>query len=111
MTRSLILSAACIALLATAPRVEAHSWYEPACCFGDGMSGDCQPIPASSVEVIPGVGYRVTLRPGDHGDVTREHVFVVEFGKERASGDNEWHACLWPREDTLRCLYRPPMGM
>ncbi len=102
--KAIICSAALIASVSAAPAARPRA-------RGPASEAGCQPIPASSIEVIPGVGYRVTLRPGDHGDVTREHVFTVAFGRERASGDNEWHACLWPREDTLRCLYRPPMGM
>ena len=109
-------------LSAASSGATAHSapsgWrYDGTCCSAvtpDEHTGDCAPIPASAVEEVPG-GYVVTLRPGDHPLVTVEHRFEVPFnrpmtegGREpaiRPSGDERWHACLYPTEDTLRCLY------
>ena len=84
--------------------------YDAACCHGVGPTGDCQPIPTSTVKPIPG-GYQITLAPGDHHLVTRVHVFQIESSLVRKSTDGQFHACLYPTEDTLRCFYAPPMGM
>lgn len=84
--------------------------YDAYCCNGNRVNGDCEMIPASSVRVTPD-GYEVTLRPGDHRMVTVKHVFHKSYSETRVSTDNEYHACLFPDEHTLRCLYAPPMGM
>lgn len=83
--------------------------YDGACCNGNTMTGDCQPIPTKSVRAIPG-GYQITLSPGDHHMVTRVHVFQIEQAKVRWSTDGQFHACLWPNEDRLQCFYAPPQG-
>lgn len=82
--------------------------YHPSCCHGNAVNGDCQPIPDSAVRSIPG-GYQITLRPGDHTFVTKEHVFTKEARKTRRSTDGRYHACLYPNEDHLHCFYAPPM--
>jgi hypothetical protein len=114
-------AALALALMAASP-AGAHSspqgWrYGGTCCSSvepRSHQGDCAPIPDSAVEEIPG-GYRVTVRPGDHPLVTREHTWDVPFDRPmapgsaqpavRPSGDSNWHICLHPNEDTLRCLY------
>jgi len=79
------------------------------CCSGNAVNGDCQPIPLSSIKEIEG-GYQVTLSPGDHPMVTRVHVYQMEESKVRWTTDGEAYACLYPNEDSLRCLYLPPPG-
>ena len=86
-----------------------HSWYDGWCCNGNGTSGDCQPIPASSVKPVEG-GWQVTLRPGDHHMVTKMHTYFMPYSKARISQDDDYHACLFPDENTLRCLYVRPMA-
>ena len=79
------------------------------CCNGDSMHGDCQQIPDTAVEELSD-GYRITLRPGDHHMVMKEHVFFKKFGEVRWTNDGNFYACLYPDEDTLRCFYAPPSG-
>lgn len=79
--------------------------YSTFCCNGT----DCDQIPTESVKAISG-GYQVTLNVGDHHSVTRSHVFKIEQSKVKQSQDEFYHACMWPNEDTLRCLYVPHMG-
>jgi hypothetical protein len=94
-----------------------HGLYHKACCSPADVTtgeGDCDPIPASAVRTVPG-GFEVTLRPGDHPNVTREHTWFVTYEdlmvagskmtKVQLSKNEEWHVCLYPNEDTLRCLY------
>lgn len=83
--------------------------FDTWCCNGNGVTGDCQRIPASSVNPAVG-GYRITLRPGDHGMVTRPHVFDWPQSKVRLAPDGFYYACLYPTENTLRCFYAPTMG-
>lgn len=83
--------------------------YDASCCHAIGLRGDCQPIPNASVKPIPG-GYQITLGPGDHRLATRVHVFQIEESKTRRSTDGQYHACLYPTENDLRCFYAPPMG-
>lgn len=83
--------------------------YAPECCFGGGNLGDCAPIPPSAVRVLDD-GYEITLQVGDHHMVTKTHVFRKLFSEVRYSTDGEYHACLYPDENVLRCLYVPPMG-
>lgn len=83
--------------------------FDARCCRGNSITGDCQPIPASSVTPIDG-GLQITLAPGDHPLVTRVHVFQIEQGKVLPSTDGRYYACLWPSEDHLQCLYAPPTG-
>lgn len=81
--------------------------YDSWCCNGTRINGDCEPIPAESVRVVPG-GYQITLRPGDHHLVTTEHTFTKAQAETRPSTDGQYHACLYPTENTLRCFYAPP---
>jgi hypothetical protein len=37
--------------------------------------------------------------------VTRPHHFTLPQAKARRSRDAEYHLCLYPTEDTLRCFY------
>lgn len=111
MIRALLISA----LLITP--ASAHNWYASWCCNGDAHTGDCQEIPSEAVTPIEG-GWRVILRPGDHRKVTKTQVYFVPYKNEekyspkvRQSQDNQFHACLFPSEETLRCLYVPPMGV
>lgn len=79
--------------------------YDPWCC----NMKDCAPIPASAVSPGPN-GWRVTLRPGDHPLVRNQVSHLVPYGTERRAVDGRYHACLFPTEQTLRCIYIPPMG-
>jgi len=97
------------ASLATAHDAPSGWSYDPYCCNGDSHNGDCQMIPSKSVAVTPG-GYRVTLLPGDHRLVTHAHIFLLPMTKAMQSGDNDYHLCLFPNEDTPRCFYAPEMG-
>lgn len=89
--------------------VRAHEWYDPNCCNGNGMSGDCQAIPARAVKVVNG-GYEITLLPGDHRLVTKPHTWFRKVEESRISKDDDFHACLYPDENTLRCFYALPLG-
>lgn len=113
---------ALLALMLSATAAWSHSspqgWrYDGTCCSAvepSAHTGDCAPIPESAVRVVPG-GYQVTLRPGDHPLVTVEHTWFVPHDRPmhpastepavRPSGDSDWHACLYPNESVLRCLY------
>lgn len=86
-----------------------HDWYDAYCCQGTAKTGDCQAIPYSSVKIMSD-GYQVTLGPGDHRMVTRQHSFMKLYPEVRQSRDQDFHACLFPDENTLRCLYVPPFG-
>lgn len=103
------------ALLALLPSIAtAHDaptgWdYEAFCCNGNSHTGDCQMIPASSVQVTKG-GYRVTIGPGSHRLATKPHTFDFPQSKARQSQDGEYHLCLFPDEDTPRCFYAPDIG-
>lgn len=104
-----------IFLAVTTPKAKAHEamagWaYDPDCCNGNSTTGDCQQIPDTSVTEGPN-GFTVTLHPGDHRLVTRDHVWVVPLKSVRWDApDGHYHACLWPTEDTLRCFYAPPVS-
>lgn len=104
-----------------APLVKAHEShggmiYDAACCSGStggepsATRGDCQQIPASSVKAIGDGNIRIVLNPGDHHMVTRQQTFVIKQSETRRSTDGEWHVCLFPFEDVLRCTYMPDMG-
>lgn len=84
--------------------------YDTFCCNGNGQHGDCAPVPASSIKAVDG-GYEITLRPGDHPMITRPHIFFKAWPESRLSQDGNFHVCLWPSQDSLRCLYVPPVGM
>lgn len=101
-------------LVAYASCVQAHDshsgWrYEAFCCNGDNHTGDCQMIPSDSVKVITG-GYQLTLAPGDHRLVTKNHTFNFPQTNARRSQDSEYHLCLFPDENTPRCFYAPDMS-
>lgn len=86
----------------TAPSGMEYSAY---CCSGT----DCAPIPTKAVKAVSG-GYQVSVGPGDHPMLTRPHVFLVPYDKVKESTDGGMHACFFPNEDTLRCLYVPPQS-
>ncbi len=103
-----------VSMIAYSASVFAHDaqtgWkYEAFCCNGNNHTGDCQMIPEKSVRITQ-QGYQITLAPGDHRLVTRSHVFKLSGGMSRRSQDGEYHLCLYPNEDTLRCFYAPDMG-
>ncbi len=111
-----ILTGVSVAYLVCMPVVpaEAHEamsgWkYDGFCCNGDSHSGDCQMISTRNVKIIKG-GYEIILGPGDHRLITRRHDFVLPQSEARRSQDSEYHLCLYPNEDTLRCFYAPDMG-
>lgn len=83
--------------------------YDGFCCNGDSRTGDCQMIPARSVKIVKG-GFEITLKPGDHRLITRRHDFSLPQAQARRSKDEDYHLCLYPTEDTLRCFYAPDMS-
>lgn len=87
--------------------------YDAWCCSGSTggseHAGDCAPIPSKAVKPIKG-GYQVTLHAGDHHMITKDHVFFVPYQVVRQSGDDRYHSCFFPTEDTLRCFYAPPQS-
>lgn len=94
---------------------EAHSptgasWkYDGYCCNGDSQTGDCQMIPDKNVKIIQG-GYEIIIGPGDHRLITRKHDFKLPQSEARRSLDSQYHICLYPDENTLRCFYAPDMS-
>lgn len=90
---------------------EAHTGmkYDAWCCNGSNVTGDCQAIPSKRVRVIQG-SYQIELRPGDHRLVTAHHLYTIPQSEARRSEDGDYHICLYPTEDTLRCLYAPDMS-
>ncbi len=90
---------------------EAHSgWkYEAYCCNGNEHTGDCQMISTKNVRVTSN-GYEISLKAGEHRLVTKNHAFSVPQNQTRRSQDEEYHLCLYPNEDTLRCFYAPDMS-
>jgi hypothetical protein len=90
--------------LASAP-ASGHGWYDPFCCSGR----DCAPIPFSAVTITED-GYLVTLGPGDHIMVRSPVEHLAPYGEVRESRDDSFHACLFPDQSVLRCLYAPPFG-
>ncbi|AXV15964.1 hypothetical protein CYG48_09805 [Neorhizobium sp. SOG26] len=94
---------------------EAHSaggmaWkYDGFCCNGDNHTGDCQMISTRNVKVTEN-GYEIQLKPGDHRMITRPHRFTMKQSQARRSQDEEYHICLYPTEDNLRCFYAPDMS-
>ncbi len=105
---------AAIALSLSAGVAAAHDaptgWsYDAICCNGTAHTGDCQRIPHSAVKAEKG-GWRITLRPGEHRLATKPHTWTKAYGETRQSQDGDFHACLWPDEATLRCLYVPNLG-
>jgi hypothetical protein len=104
------LACVMVALASGAPAHDAPTgWrYDPYCCNGDGMSGDCQMIPWRAVRVVEG-GFLITIKPGDHREITRRHVFIVPQRKAMRSPDGAYHLCLFPNEDTPHSFYAPGM--
>ncbi|MBB6484202.1 hypothetical protein [Rhizobium lusitanum] len=105
---------ALVSLLLIAGPALAHDapsgWsYDPYCCNGDGETGDCEMIPSRTVTIIPG-GYRLTINPGDHHNVTRGHIFTLPQRRAMHSPDGAYHLCLFPDENTPRCFYAPDMS-
>ena len=103
-----------LVMIAYASAVQAHEahtgWsYEPFCCNGNTLIGDCQAIPTHSVTITPG-GYQLLLVPGDHRLITRSHIFRLKQSDARRSQDGSYHLCLFPDENTPRCFYAPDMG-
>lgn len=83
--------------------------YDGWCCNGNRHTGDCAPIPASAV-TYRGDGWVIHLGQGDHLKVTQPHEYFVPQGTERRSTDGEYHACLYPSENDIRCLFVPSQG-
>lgn len=83
--------------------------YEAFCCNGNEHTGDCQMISTKNVR-ITAQGYEISLKPGEHRLVTKRHEFSVRQSDARRSRDEEYHLCLYPNEDTLRCFYAPDMA-
>ncbi|TIX45804.1 MAG: hypothetical protein E5W81_21145 [Mesorhizobium sp.] len=89
----------------------ARGWpYPPACCKGNEVGGDCERIPGASVKIGPR-GFSVTLLPGDHHLVTRQHLFQIPYGDALPSGDHDFHICLHPSEEYMNCFFAPPDSM
>lgn len=83
----------------------AHSWYNPVCC----SDRDCAPVPFEAVEITDD-GYRVTLHAGDHVMVSSTVVHLVAYPDVLKSRDGNYHACLFPNQNVMRCFYAPPFG-
>ncbi|MDK1490379.1 hypothetical protein QN219_09945 [Sinorhizobium sp. 7-81] len=103
------------AFLGLLTHVEAHptasDWtYPPACCKGDHSTGDCQAIPGRDVSKGRH-GFTVVLHPGDHHLVTKKQRFLIPYGDEIPSGDNDYHICLHPTEEHMNCFFAPPDGV
>ena len=97
-----------VALIASVSAASAHSWYDADCC----NLQDCEPIARSTVTLIPGFGYEVTLRPGEHFKVTEGEPAVTRrftFEEARPSADADFHACVFGQR--ILCLYEPMGGM
>lgn len=120
MKRILPLFAALVACSAAyaheAHPVNAPTWkYDGFCCSGSTAgvpqenTGDCQKIDKHTVRAVQG-GWKITLEPGDHHMVTRPHTFTIPQSQVRRSLDDDFHLCLYPTEDTWRCLYQPDMS-
>lgn len=104
--RACIVLAVAFALLAIwVHPARGHEWYDPWCCSGK----DCERIASESVRPVDG-GYVVTVLPGQHPMVTKPHTFMVPADKTRTSLDGDYHICLFPTENDMRCFYVPPMG-
>jgi hypothetical protein len=102
MTRSFLIM---MLMLCGSVSAAAHSWYDPVCC----SERDCAPIPYEAVEITDD-GYLVTLRAGDHLMVSSTVVHVVAYADVLKSQDGEYHACLFPNQNVMRCFYAPPIG-
>lgn len=88
----------------------AGGWtYDPFCCNGNDHTGDCQMIPTKNVKIVKD-GYEIIIGPGDHRMITHSHDFRLQQSEARRSQDSDYHLCLYPNEDTLRCFYAPDMS-
>jgi hypothetical protein len=103
MKRLILALALTIAAPAGAHQSSKGMHYDSWCCNG----GDCDEIPGEAVKA-EGSYFVITLNPGDHPLVTKTHTYEIHMLKVRPSKDGLHHACLWPTEETLRCLYKPP---
>jgi len=84
---------------------ETGQTFSTFCCNGR----DCQEIPRSSVAIDPETNLvHVTLNVGDHPMVTKPHQFTFKYAEVKWTIDGLYYACLYPDENTLRCLYLPP---
>lgn len=110
MRTYLILAAIVSSTAASAHDAPSGMTYSAWCCNGNEHTGDCSPIPETTVRIVAG-GYEITLAPGDHRKVTKVHVFQKAQTEARPSSDGQYHACLYPTENTLRCFFAPPLGM
>lgn len=106
---ALLLLLAGAAFPAVAHEAQTGMVYEPFCCNGDANTGDCFQIPSETVKAGPD-GYQVTLRPGDHPLVTAPQSWIVPYKDARPATDGAFHACLFPKETDMRCLYAPGQG-
>jgi len=102
MPRSILLMTM---MLCGTVSASAHSWYDPVCC----SERDCAPIPYEAVEITD-EGYLVTLHAGEHLMVSSTVVHVVAYADVLKSKDGEYHACLFPNQEVMRCFYAPPFG-
>jgi hypothetical protein len=110
LTGLMIAYASCVHATSAAAHEAMSGWkYDGFCCNGDNHTGDCQMISTRNVKIING-GYEIILGPGDHRMITRKHDFVLPQSEARRSKDSEYHLCLYPTEDTLRCFYAPDMS-
>jgi hypothetical protein len=120
MTRAegaaLFIGCAALALLpfaASAHHTGAGLKYDPWCCNGDGVHGDCWEIPDTAVRIdAERQVFVITLHAGDHPKVTRDHVYEVRYtdmiqSREviKRDFDDHYHLCLFPNESTVRCFY------
>ena len=98
--------------LAFAVPAYGHDWYPSSCCLGsaDGLRGDCAPIPATSVKPVKG-GFEITLTPGQHPKVKEPQRFFIAYEDAKPSQDGDYHACLWPSQEILRCFFSPLHGV
>lgn len=105
-----------------------HGFYSGYCCSGytqrNGIAtGDCAVIEPEHVQVTPD-GYLVTLEPGDHPTVRRRLQRLFRYpdadpsndrtpGSPEAMppGDENFHACVLPNSQELRCLYSALSGV
>lgn len=87
----------------------AHDFYDAFCCNGNQHNGDCQAISSKLVEITKD-GYKITAGKGDHRLITKPHVYFSPTNKARQSPDGDYHMCLYPTENTLRCFYAPDFG-
>lgn len=112
-----ILFAAAFAFAAPVLAHEAETgWkYDNWCCGGQ----DCTHIHPHTVRVVEG-GYIVTLTPEDHMTARRDHQKFFRSPdadpsndkdmnppEARWSQDSDYHACILPNSQELRCLYVP----